>query len=253
MHTSATQSWPFYPVSSPSLWPIPSATCKSLTGISEVQVCAPSSAPFDSAILTFIAMCVLLVTSWSENYGDANAPISQSFVSAWKSIKSGEPCEKSPLVEPLGVFQIERSFSWASSKLCSKHRCTSSSWSGHRPWRKQWICPRSTKQIVKTLPFLTVKNARARSIRKAADCWSPGYVFASYMVAMMMGSNSFKVFCNYTSPESFMRWRASSCAIDLCRRSLGSLSLLRRPVWVSPCWCHKWEKVDSFSFDNRLF
>jgi hypothetical protein len=45
-------------------------------------------APFDSAILTFIAMCILLVTTWSENYGDANAPISQSFLSAWQSIKS---------------------------------------------------------------------------------------------------------------------------------------------------------------------
>ncbi|CAF4397071.1 unnamed protein product, partial [Rotaria sordida] len=33
-------------------------------------------------------MCCLLVTTWSENYGDANAPVSQSFLSAWKSIKS---------------------------------------------------------------------------------------------------------------------------------------------------------------------
>ena len=32
-----------------------------------------------------------------------------------------------------------------------------------------------------------------------------GYIFASYMVAMMMGSNSFKLFCNYGPPESFMR------------------------------------------------
>jgi len=32
-----------------------------------------------------------------------------------------------------------------------------------------------------------------------------GYVFASYMVAMMIGSNSFKVLCNYATPESFMR------------------------------------------------
>jgi hypothetical protein len=46
-------------------------------------------APFDSAILSFIAMCVLLVTTWSENYGDANAPISQSFISAWDAIKYG--------------------------------------------------------------------------------------------------------------------------------------------------------------------
>ena len=48
------------------------------------------SAPFDSAIISFIAMCVLLITSWSENYGDANAPVSQSFISAWHAIKSGK-------------------------------------------------------------------------------------------------------------------------------------------------------------------
>lgn len=60
-----------------------------------------SRAPFDSAILTFIAMFALLVTSWSENYGDANAPISQSFLSAWKSIKSGERCERSLSLEQL--------------------------------------------------------------------------------------------------------------------------------------------------------
>jgi hypothetical protein len=34
-------------------------------------------------------MFILLITTWSENYGDANAPISQSFLSAWQSIKSG--------------------------------------------------------------------------------------------------------------------------------------------------------------------
>jgi hypothetical protein len=46
-------------------------------------------APFDTAILSFIAMCIVLVTTWTENYGDANAHISQSFISAWQSIKSG--------------------------------------------------------------------------------------------------------------------------------------------------------------------
>ncbi len=35
-------------------------------------------------------MCILLITSWSENYGDANAPISQSFIAAWHAIKSGK-------------------------------------------------------------------------------------------------------------------------------------------------------------------
>lgn len=47
-------------------------------------------APFDSAVITFIAMIALLVTSWTENHGDAGAPAIQSFVSAWNAIKSGK-------------------------------------------------------------------------------------------------------------------------------------------------------------------
>jgi hypothetical protein len=33
-------------------------------------------------------MCAILITTWSENYGDANAAVSQSFISAWHAIKS---------------------------------------------------------------------------------------------------------------------------------------------------------------------
>ena len=40
-------------------------------------------------MLSFVAMCILLMKTWSENYGDASAPVSQSFLSAWQAIKSG--------------------------------------------------------------------------------------------------------------------------------------------------------------------
>ena len=64
--------------------------CKKLLNLLKMKIKKLSfRAPFDSAILSFIAMCVLLITNWTENYGDANAPISQSFLSAWHSIKSG--------------------------------------------------------------------------------------------------------------------------------------------------------------------
>jgi len=128
-------------------------------------------APFDTAILSFIAMCALLVTTWSENYGDANAPISQSFISAWEAIKSDRKIFLLGIVQALFeasmyVFVLE--------------------------WTPALTAALNKENIDKT------------------DSKNPpiphGYVFASYMVAMMMGSNSFKVFCNYETPESIMRF-----------------------------------------------
>ncbi|CAF1141904.1 unnamed protein product [Rotaria sp. Silwood1] len=127
-------------------------------------------APFDSAIFSFIAMCILLITTWSENYGDANAPISQSFISAWTAIKSDKK------IFLLGVVQALFEASMYVFVL-------------------EWT------------PALT--QALNQSNIDKTDNKNPpiphGYIFAGYMVAMMMGSNSFKVFCNYTTPESFMR------------------------------------------------
>ncbi|CAF2689126.1 unnamed protein product [Rotaria sp. Silwood2] len=127
-------------------------------------------APFDSAILSFIAMCILLITTWSENYGDASAPISQSFISAWTAIKSDRK------IFFLGVVQALFEASMYVFVL-------------------EWT------------PALT-EALNISNIDKTDNTNPPiphGYVFAGYMVAMMMGSNSFKVFCNYTTPESFMR------------------------------------------------
>ena len=85
------QSSPFYPALLLNLPLIHSDMCKksSSNRNDEDDDSRSSRAPFDSAILTFVAMSVLVITHWSENYGDANAPISQSFLSAWRSIKSG--------------------------------------------------------------------------------------------------------------------------------------------------------------------
>ena len=145
------------------------------------------SAPFDSAILSFIAMCVLLVTTWSENHGDANAPVSQSFISAYNSIKSG-----------------------AFDRLSC--RSSRSSFSSDRKVFLLGIVQALFEAsmyvfVLEWTPALT--QALGQSVIDKKDNTKPpiphGYVFASYMVAMMMGSNSFKVLCNYATPESFMR------------------------------------------------
>ncbi|CAF0779867.1 unnamed protein product [Adineta steineri] len=138
-------------------------------------------APFDSAILSFIAMCVLLITTWSENYGDASAPISQSFISAYKAIKSDKK------VFLLGIVQALFEASMYVFVL-------------------EWT------------PALT--QALDKSVINKTDNKNPpiphGYVFASYMVAMMIGSNLFKVMSNYTTPESFMRPIVFISALCMC-------------------------------------
>ena len=46
-------------------------------------------APFDLALFSLIVMVAFIVAYWGENYGDAQAELRQSFITAWKSIKSG--------------------------------------------------------------------------------------------------------------------------------------------------------------------
>ncbi|CAF1454912.1 unnamed protein product, partial [Didymodactylos carnosus] len=126
-------------------------------------------APFDSAIISFIAMCILLVTTWSENHGDANAPISQSFISAWNAIMSDKK------IFLLGAVQALFEASMYVFVL-------------------EWT-PALTQALNKPVNLTDNKNPPIPH----------GYIFASYMVAMMMGSNSFKLLCSYRTPESFMR------------------------------------------------
>ena len=94
MLISETPLWRFYLESLPNWSQIHLDMCKTKWPIERereisAEVLFFNRAPFDSAIISFVAMCILLITSWSENHGDAHAPASQSFLSAWKSIKSG--------------------------------------------------------------------------------------------------------------------------------------------------------------------
>ncbi|GMT26124.1 hypothetical protein PFISCL1PPCAC_17421 [Pristionchus fissidentatus] len=45
-------------------------------------------APFDVALLVLLLQAVLVLTNWSENYGDEKATTSESFVKAWMVIRS---------------------------------------------------------------------------------------------------------------------------------------------------------------------
>jgi predicted MFS family arabinose efflux permease len=107
-------------------------------------------------------MVAYIVYNWSENYGDANAQIKQSFITAYESIKSDRKVLLLGLIQSLFegsmyVFVLE------------------------------WT------------PALTIdKNSSNPSIPH-------GYIFAAYMVAVMIGSNSFKFLIKNQSVEKFMR------------------------------------------------
>ena len=47
-------------------------------------------APFDVSLTVLVIMCVMIVTLWSQNYGDAQASISDSFKLATKYLKEGK-------------------------------------------------------------------------------------------------------------------------------------------------------------------
>ena len=120
--------------SSHKMWPIHSDMCKQRVQFSKEKFKFRYlfRAPFDSAILSFIAMCALLITTWTENYGDASAPVMQSFVSAWNAIKSGKVITTININNHVDIFQIEKFASLVLFKLFSKHQCTFSFSNGRR-------------------------------------------------------------------------------------------------------------------------
>jgi hypothetical protein len=125
------------------------------------------SAPFDVSLLVLITMTILIIMNWSENYGDSQAQIKQSFINAYNSIKTDRKVLLLGLIQSLFegsmyVFVLE------------------------------WT------------PALTINDDSDKT-----DSSKPpiphGFIFAAYMVAVMIGSNLFKVFSNFQEVEEFMR------------------------------------------------
>ena len=113
-------------------------------------------------------MVILIVTNWSENYGDSQAHLKQSFLTALNSITTDKKVMFLGLIQSLFegsmyVFVLE------------------------------WT------------PALTVDT----NVDKQDSSNPPiphGYIFAAYMVAVMIGSNLFKMLSKYQDCEKFMTW-----------------------------------------------
>ncbi|KAH7725501.1 Major facilitator superfamily domain-containing protein 5 [Aphelenchoides avenae] len=118
-------------------------------------------APFDVAMVVLVAMAVILIFTWPENYGDSKAAVHQSFVDAYETIRDNTT------VLYLGL--IQSLFEGAMYTF-----------------------------VLEWTPALSAAMPNGEGIPH-------GYIFASFMIAVMMGSSIFKVLVRHFRPESFMR------------------------------------------------
>ncbi|KAJ8301979.1 hypothetical protein KUTeg_020966 [Tegillarca granosa] len=138
-------------------------------------------APFDVSLTVLTLMTIVIVVTWSENYGDKTINIKDSFVKAFSSIKSD------PKVLCLGLIQSLFEGSMYIFVL-------------------EW-----TPALEPTEPFKdqTVRKLLGVTEKQTTDghrgSIPHGQIFAAFMVAIMIGSSLFRLLSKYTSVESFMR------------------------------------------------
>jgi MFS family permease len=128
-------------------------------------------APFDVSITVLTLMCIIIIYTWTENYGDTKAKTSESFRNAFMAIKND------PKILCLGLVQSMFEGSMYTFVL-------------------EWT------------PALTPVDTH-HSDAKAGEDHKPtiphGYIFAGFMMSVMIGSSLFSLFSKYTKVESFMR------------------------------------------------
>jgi hypothetical protein len=126
-------------------------------------------APFDVSLLVLLSMVALIVLNWSENFGDSQADVKQSFITAYNSIKTDRKVMWLGLIQSLFegsmyVFVLE------------------------------WT------------PALTIQSSSDAPKDDSANPSIPhGIIFAAYMVSVMIGSNLFKLLTAVQDVEEFMR------------------------------------------------
>ncbi|XP_012936569.1 molybdate-anion transporter [Aplysia californica] len=127
-------------------------------------------APFDLSLAVLLIMVVVIIATWSENYGDRSSDLSQSFSTALKTIR------EDPKVLCLGLIQ---------SLFEGAMYCFVLEWTP-------------------SLSIIYKPSTQGGMVEDHTDI-PHGHIFAGFMVALMIGSSLFKVLSEYTSVESFMR------------------------------------------------
>nr|XP_006822547.1 PREDICTED: molybdate-anion transporter-like [Saccoglossus kowalevskii] len=132
-------------------------------------------APFDLSLTVLVIMCVFLVTTWTENYGDATGNVMSSMKSALISIKQDRK------ILCLGLIQSLFEGSMYTFVL-------------------EW-----TPALTPPDPPEVPAGLEVAADDEVSSTIPHGWIFANFMVAIMIGSSLFKILCKYSSPESFMR------------------------------------------------
>ncbi|XP_052072412.1 molybdate-anion transporter-like isoform X1 [Mytilus californianus] len=131
-------------------------------------------APFDVALTVLMIMTVIVVFTWTENYGDRTTNIGHSFSEAWKSIRTD------PKILCLGMIQSLFEGSMYIFVL-------------------EW-----TPALTPSEPSTT--GTARRLLAASSETIPHGHIFAGFMVSIMIGSSLFKLLSKYSSVESFMRF-----------------------------------------------
>ncbi|XP_071960387.1 molybdate-anion transporter-like [Antedon mediterranea] len=124
-------------------------------------------APFDVSLVVLIILIIVIITSWTENYGDSSANVMTSFSSAFSSIRND------PVILYLGL--VQSLFEGAMYTF-----------------------------VLEWTPALELTQSKL-NIDMDKPLIPHGWIFASFMVAVMIGSSIFKLLNKVFSVESFMR------------------------------------------------
>ncbi|KAH9518938.1 Molybdate-anion transporter [Bulinus truncatus] len=139
-------------------------------------------APFDVSLTVLSLMVIVIIMTWTENYGDKTSNISHSFSVAMTAISQDHK------VLCLGLIQ---------SLFEGAMYCFVLEWTP------------SLSIIYKN------KFNAADGIEEVHTDIPHGHIFAAFMVALMIGSSLFKLLSKYTSVESFMRGVLFVAALSL--------------------------------------
>lgn len=141
-------------------------------------------APFDLSLLLMVIMCSLLVLTWSENYGDATAKPIESFKRAVTVLRSNQKVLCLGLVQSL--------FEGAMYTFVLE-------------WTPALDATVPTKAPPASRVGVSPGNLDDHDGDGHRGTIPHGYIFASFMVSIMIGSSLFKLLMKSSQPESFMR------------------------------------------------
>lgn len=139
-------------------------------------------APFDMAIFLLLVLSLLIVFSWGENYGDQTAKPLQNFKTALATIRSNRKILCLGLIQMLFegsmyTFVLE----WTPALMATERETSAAN---------EAEITSGTQQKTEDDHHVDIPY---------------GYIFSSFMVAIMIGSSLFKLLSRATCVESFMR------------------------------------------------